>query len=132
MTDSGPPEDASPPGPVAKHATSRWVKLSGQLKRFRGPIAAIAAFGAVLSGLLGYWTAYQTVEKVVVPRSAPVAANASPLSIVVLPFTNLSGDASQDYFADGITDSLTTDLPTRCRAASSSRARPPSLTKAKP
>jgi len=86
------------------------VKLSGQLKRFRGPIAAIAAFGAVLSGLLGYWTAYQTVEKVVVPRSAPVAANASPLSIVVLPFTNLSGDASQDYFADGITDSLTTDL----------------------
>jgi TolB-like protein len=28
----------------------------------------------------------------------------------VLPFTNLSGDASQDYFADGITENLTTDL----------------------
>jgi TolB-like protein/Tfp pilus assembly protein PilF len=32
------------------------------------------------------------------------------LSIVVLPFTNLSGDPKQDYFADGITENLTTDL----------------------
>jgi TolB-like protein len=29
---------------------------------------------------------------------------------VVLPFANLSGDPSQDYFADGVTDNLTTDL----------------------
>jgi adenylate cyclase len=48
-------------------------------------------------------------------RTAPVASNAQPakaahLSIVVLPFTNLSGDPSQDYFADGITENLTTDL----------------------
>ena len=32
------------------------------------------------------------------------------LSIVVLPFTNLSDDRDQEYFADGITDDLTTDL----------------------
>jgi TolB-like protein/cytochrome c-type biogenesis protein CcmH/NrfG len=32
------------------------------------------------------------------------------LSIVVLPFSNLSGDPSQDYFADGITEDLTSDL----------------------
>ena len=32
------------------------------------------------------------------------------LSIVVLPFANFSGDPAQDYFADGITESLTTDL----------------------
>ena len=37
-------------------------------------------------------------------------ANAPHLSIVVLPFENLSGDKEQDYFADGITDDLTTDL----------------------
>jgi TolB-like protein/class 3 adenylate cyclase/Tfp pilus assembly protein PilF len=37
-------------------------------------------------------------------------AQAAHLSIVVLPFTNLSGDPSQDYFADGITENLTTDL----------------------
>jgi TolB-like protein len=35
---------------------------------------------------------------------------AAHLSIVVLPLTNLSGDMSQDYFADGITENLTTDL----------------------
>jgi adenylate cyclase len=32
------------------------------------------------------------------------------LSIVVLPFNNLSDDPEQQYFADGITDDLTTDL----------------------
>jgi TolB-like protein/Flp pilus assembly protein TadD len=32
------------------------------------------------------------------------------LSIVVLPFANLSGDQDQDYFVDGVTESLTTDL----------------------
>jgi TolB-like protein/class 3 adenylate cyclase/Tfp pilus assembly protein PilF len=37
-------------------------------------------------------------------------AQAGHLSIVVLPFENLSGDPSQDYFADGITENLTTDL----------------------
>jgi TolB-like protein len=29
---------------------------------------------------------------------------------VVLPFTNLGGDADQEYFVDGVTESLTTDL----------------------
>ena len=112
MTDSAPPEDASPPDPVARPAASRWAKLWGQLKRFRGPIAAIAAFGAVLSGFLGYWSAYQTVQKVVVPQPAPVAvtADAGPLSIVVLPFQNLTGDANQAYVADGLTASLTADF----------------------
>lgn len=32
------------------------------------------------------------------------------LSIVVLPFANIGGDPEQDYFADGVTESLTTDL----------------------
>src|SRR5208282_4424103 len=112
MTDSAPEEAASPTDPVARPATSRSAKLLGQIKRFRGPIAAIAAFGAILSGFLGYWSAYQTVQKVVVPQPAPVAvtADAGPLSIVVLPFTNLTGDANQAYVADGLTASLTSDL----------------------
>ena len=37
-------------------------------------------------------------------------AQAGHFSIVVLPFANLSGDPSQDYFADGITENLTTAL----------------------
>jgi TolB-like protein/DNA-binding winged helix-turn-helix (wHTH) protein/Tfp pilus assembly protein PilF len=35
---------------------------------------------------------------------------APPLSMVVLPFTNLSADPSQDYMVDGIVETLTTDL----------------------
>jgi len=41
---------------------------------------------------------------VVQPAAAP------RLSIVVLPFANLSSDLEQQYFADGITEDLTTDL----------------------
>lgn len=46
------------------------------------------------------------------PTSLPAAASISVprLSIVVLPFVNLSSDPEQEYFADSITDHLTTDL----------------------
>jgi adenylate cyclase len=47
-------------------------------------------------------------------RPASVAANApaevARLSIVVLPFANLSGDPAQDYLVDALTDELTTSL----------------------
>ena len=52
------------------------------------------------------------------PESATPAPRASArerqgpprLSIVVLPFANIGGDPEQDYFVDGVTESLTTDL----------------------
>ena len=44
------------------------------------------------------------------PIASTPAVEAAHLSIVVLPFANLSGDTTQDYFADGITENLTTDL----------------------
>jgi TolB-like protein/Flp pilus assembly protein TadD len=45
-----------------------------------------------------------------VTRVEPDARRAPRRSIVVLPFTNLSEDREQQYFADGITEDLTTDL----------------------
>jgi adenylate cyclase len=42
--------------------------------------------------------------------SSPSPVVAPRLSIVVLPFTNLSNDPEQEYFADGITEDLATDL----------------------
>src|SRR5579872_6614224 len=52
------------------------------------------------------------VGQAVKPSEAPPQEKAAPprLSIVVLPFANLGGDPSQDYFVDGITESLTTDV----------------------
>ena len=44
-----------------------------------------------------------------VPSSFAVPAKAK-VSIAVLPFSNMSGDVEQDYFADGITEDLITDL----------------------
>jgi TolB-like protein len=45
------------------------------------------------------------------PTSAPEKSAApARLSIVVLPFANIGGDPEQDYFVDGITENLTTDL----------------------
>ena len=50
-------------------------------------------------------------------RPAPATENSAPhLSIVVLPFANLSGDPEQEYFVDGVTESLTTDLSRMRRA----------------
>ena len=53
-----------------------------------------------------------------VPAQAKSAAQTEPpsastlprLSIVVLPFANIGGDPEQEYFVDGVTESLTTDL----------------------
>jgi adenylate cyclase len=47
-----------------------------------------------------------------VPSTAshPLPGAEPRVSIVVLPFTNLSSDPEQQYFADGITEDLTTDL----------------------
>ena len=44
--------------------------------------------------------------------ASPVSKRHEPprLSLVVLPFANIGGDLEQDYFADGVTNSLTTDL----------------------
>jgi hypothetical protein len=44
------------------------------------------------------------------PSSPVTPATMRWLSIVVLPFANLSNDPEQEYFVDGITDDLTTDL----------------------
>jgi TolB-like protein/class 3 adenylate cyclase/Tfp pilus assembly protein PilF len=47
--------------------------------------------------------------------AAPLPHTSAPslaprLSIIVLPFANIGGDPEQEYFVDGVTESLTTDL----------------------
>jgi adenylate cyclase len=65
------------------------------------PLAAALVALLVLIGAGAWWF-------LAGGRSAPPG---SPrLSMVVLPFTNLSNDPAQDYFADGVTENLTTEL----------------------
>jgi adenylate cyclase len=86
-------------------------------RRRRTAFAAVAAAAALVIGL-GTWWLSPAMRSSPVPTVA-VGTDATPieqaavvprLSIVVLPFANLGNDPEQQYFADGITDDLTTDL----------------------
>ena len=90
--------------PTASPAEPVHFRLLARLKHLRGPIVAIAAGGAVLSGMVGYWTTYRTVRDSVAPVTVTsnLPADAGPLSIVVLPFTNQTGDPQKAYIADGL------------------------------
>jgi adenylate cyclase len=68
--------------------------------------AAVAALLIVIAG--GAWWFLNANRTAGVATKAP--AEAARLSIVVLPFVNLSGDPGQDYLVDALTDELTTAL----------------------
>ena len=89
----GVPAQAKPAMPTGPPASKRRSALA--------PLAAaIAALLIVVAAGAWYFLASG--------RSTP--AEAAQLSIVVLPFANLSNDPAQDYFADGVTENLTTEL----------------------
>jgi len=111
MTDSTTPTEASQSDPENGPGTGRFARFLGKFKHVKGAIVALAGVGAVLSGLIGYWTTYQTVQKGVSTSSAASApANLSALSILVLPFSNQTGDPQKAYIADALSTSITSDL----------------------
>jgi TolB-like protein len=68
----------------------------------RHPAKWAAVGGLIVAILVGSYALFCTWH--------PATRDPPRLSIVVLPFQNLSGDHAEDYLADGITDDLTTDL----------------------
>jgi adenylate cyclase len=83
------------------------------LLRFRGRIPAAILLMLVALGGAAWWFWPGPDTELHSPRSEPATAPAVPaprLSIVVMPFANLSNDPQQEYFADGITEDLTTDV----------------------
>jgi TolB-like protein len=98
---------------TAAPAPTKFARLIARLKTLKGTIVAIAGVGAVLGGLAGYWNAYQAARSGTQSSSLLAlvgTGNAGPLSIVVLPFANLTGDPQQAYVADGLTVAVTADL----------------------
>jgi len=73
--------------------------------RGQSPVAWIAAAAGALAVAIGLIVLTRSRT----PGAAAPAAGAIR-SIAVLPLDNYSGDSSQDYFAEGMTDELTSDL----------------------
>ena len=94
----GVPAQAKP----ATEATPAEPKKRSMLAPLVAGIVALVVVAA------GAWYFLGANRIAITGLNAP--APPAHLSIVVLPFTNLSNDPAQDYFADGITENLTTDL----------------------
>ena len=91
---------------VGQSTEAKPLRSAAKALAFKGrpvsaPLAAVIGALALLAAASGWL--------LLAGRSVTPSAPAH-LSIVVLPFANLSGDSTQDYFADGITENLTTDL----------------------
>ncbi|MGD8841794.1 MAG: adenylate/guanylate cyclase domain-containing protein [Gammaproteobacteria bacterium] len=70
---------------------------------------AVALLLIVLAAGAGGYLAWRSERDSAAGATGAVQASEKP-SIAVLPFDNLSGNPEQEYFADGITEDLTTDL----------------------
>jgi TolB-like protein/DNA-binding winged helix-turn-helix (wHTH) protein/Tfp pilus assembly protein PilF len=83
--DPPPPIPPPPPSPEPEHRSPAWKWIGAAL------LAILASFAA--------WMLRPTNQP-----APPIRA------LAVLPLENLSGDPSQDYFSDGMTEELITDL----------------------
>jgi TolB-like protein/DNA-binding winged helix-turn-helix (wHTH) protein/Tfp pilus assembly protein PilF len=99
--DVGPRPPSLPEGGLALPVEGREPGKAGGLLRRLWLVAAALSLAAAAAAVayLGY---HQFRSKVSVPPG--------PVRLVVLPFQNLSGDPQQDYFSDGITEALITEL----------------------
>jgi len=93
-------------------ATERGAAAKGKASRTSRRVIAVAAACAVL-GLVAattLWLRPWTSPTATSSTTSPTLPIPVKPSIAVLPFENMSGDAEQAYFADGITEDLITDL----------------------
>jgi TolB-like protein len=106
--------------PESKQSKKKRDKVRSAWISFAGRIVAqlVGALATVVLGLLLARKVYPPGGKHVppptpdpAPTSAPLSARArAGASIAVLPFANISGDPQHEFFTDGMTDALITDL----------------------
>ena len=113
----------------AEAVKSQWVRAEAEAAREKGTLIQVSVDGTVppmpfnqiqCADLKGWdgdvsapgWRKIEgSVAALIKPEGAQqVPAKRDKLSICVLPFQNMSGDAEQEYFSDGISEDITTDL----------------------
>jgi len=95
----------------AKLKSDRDIPQPGPLvHRTRNKIIAFASIAVIIAGIALMWLKPWVIRE----EPASLERMAFPLpdkpSIAVLPFTNLSADSEQEYFSDGITQDIITNL----------------------
>jgi TolB-like protein/class 3 adenylate cyclase len=124
VTDLGPTQLKNIERPIRVYSLQVGVPAQAKPATAAGPVSSLAPLVAGIAALLivlagvAWWllganrqtAVVATKSQVPVASSVTTSPEARHLSLVVLPFANLSNDTAQDYFADGITESLTTDL----------------------
>ena len=89
------------PDEVFSVSDSMDSKAKGRSRRWKASIALLALTLLIVAIRIGQiWRA----------RNQPAQGTPSIASLAVLPMANLTGDPSQNYFVDGMTDELTTSL----------------------
>lgn len=92
-----PEKGAGRPEATPSQLTDRILQKRG-LERY-WPAAVVAA--VLLTAIAG-WLAYS--------RSRPQSGSERSVMVAVLPFDNLTGDSSQEYFSDGLTEEMISQL----------------------
>lgn len=110
-------ESQAPPGGIiVSHALGEAV--DGRVKATLHPMGELSLKN-ILRPIRAFRVEWQPEDWPISAAAAmPMPVNtqgarpsgSSRLSIVVLPFTNMGGDPEHEYFVDGVTESLTTDL----------------------
>jgi len=96
-----PTHEHQPPRENHEQSLPLPPPMQVQVKRFNKHWIALVGVPLLVLAAIVY---------VVLTRQRSRSATPAVRSIVVLPFQNLSGDASQDYLVDGVTDALIGDL----------------------
>ncbi len=114
----------------AEAARSQWVRAEADAARIAGTLVQASLdgslppmpFNQIQCADLMNWSGeaaapgWRKLLDSIAALAPPTTEKAAPrparrkLSICVLPFQNMSGDMEQEYFSDGITEDITTDL----------------------
>ena len=92
-------DDQASPAPARSARRVRWQMT-----------VALLTLVLVLSAAAAWLTRERWMPAPEAARDEPAVATPNVPAIAVLPFTNLSGDPKQDYFSDGLTEDILTEL----------------------